>query len=95
MPEFERWKASTDNHHTWKIKYYKGLGTSTAKEAKEYFSDMERHRIPFEYGGAEDDDSIVLVSRWCLMSAPPTSYIELMNTVNTCEGRGGIVRVHM
>lgn len=62
LPEFERWKAATENHHTWKIKYYKGLGTSTAKEAKEYFSDMERHRIPFEYGGSEDDDAIVLVS---------------------------------
>ena len=23
----------------WKIKYYKGLGTSTAKEFKEYFKD--------------------------------------------------------
>jgi len=39
-----------------------GLGTSTSKEAKEYFSDMARHRIPFKYAGAEDDASIVLVS---------------------------------
>ena len=62
LPEFERWQASTENHHTWKVKYYKGLGTSTAKEAKEYFSDMEKHRIPFHYGGNEDDDAIVLVS---------------------------------
>lgn len=62
LPEFERWKASTENHHTWKIKYYKGLGTSTGKEAKEYFSDMDRHRIPFQYSGHEDDDAIVLVS---------------------------------
>ena len=38
-----------------------GLGTSTSKEAKEYFSDMIRHRIPFRYSGAEDDSSIVLV----------------------------------
>lgn len=39
-----------------------GLGTSTSKEAKEYFSDMVRHRIPFKYAGTEDDASIVLVS---------------------------------
>ena len=39
-----------------------GLGTSTSKEAKEYFSDMVRHRIPFKYDGSEDDASIVLVS---------------------------------
>jgi DNA topoisomerase-2 len=37
------------------------LGTSTSKEAKEYFSDMERHKIPFKYTGAEDDASINLV----------------------------------
>lgn len=39
-----------------------GLGTSTAKEAKEYFADMQRHRIPFKYEGPEDDASINLVS---------------------------------
>ena len=38
-----------------------GLGTSTSKEAKEYFSDMTRHKIDFRYQGAEDDASIVLV----------------------------------
>ncbi|XP_076440250.1 DNA topoisomerase 2-alpha-like isoform X2 [Babylonia areolata] len=60
LPEFEEWKHKTENWHTWKVKYYKGLGTSTSKEAKEYFSDMPRHRIPFRYGGPEDDASINL-----------------------------------
>lgn len=36
------------------------MGTSTAKEAKEYFSDMQRHRIKFHYQGAEDDSAIQL-----------------------------------
>ena len=61
LPEFERWKAETENSTSWRVKYYKGLGTSTAKEAKEYFSDMDRHRIPFKYGGPGDDDAIQLV----------------------------------
>ncbi|XP_014666193.1 PREDICTED: DNA topoisomerase 2-alpha-like [Priapulus caudatus] len=60
LPEFDEWKLVTENWHTWKVKYYKGLGTSTSKEAKEYFSDMERHRIKFKYQGTEDDSSIVL-----------------------------------
>ena len=38
-----------------------GLGTSTAKEAREYFSEMDRHRIPFKYAGSEDDLAIILV----------------------------------
>lgn len=29
----------------WKIKYYKGLGTSTDKEAMEYFKSIDQHRI--------------------------------------------------
>lgn len=60
LPEMEQWKTATPNHHTWKVKYYKGLGTSTSKEAKEYFSDMAKHRIPFKYIGSEDDRAIEL-----------------------------------
>ncbi|CAM4635516.1 unnamed protein product [Leuciscus chuanchicus] len=60
IPEFEEWKKHTDNFKTWHIKYYKGLGTSTSKEAKEYFADMERHRIMFKYNGTEDDAAITL-----------------------------------
>lgn len=60
IPEFNEWKESTRNYNTWHIKYYKGLGTSTASEAKEYFSDLEKHRIDFKYAGKDDDNSIVL-----------------------------------
>ncbi|KAM4824138.1 DNA topoisomerase 2-alpha isoform 2-T2 [Urocitellus parryii] len=60
LPEFEEWKSSTPNYKKWKVKYYKGLGTSTSKEAKEYFADMKRHRIQFKYTGPEDDAAISL-----------------------------------
>jgi len=38
--EYEKWKESIDLKG-WKIKYYKGLGTSTGKEFKEYFKDRK------------------------------------------------------
>lgn len=60
LPEFEEWKQQTDNWTTYKIKYYKGLGTSTPQEAKEYFSEIRRHRICFKYQGAEDDHAVML-----------------------------------
>ncbi|CAK1585943.1 unnamed protein product [Parnassius mnemosyne] len=60
LPEFEEWKRETENYHTYNIKYYKGLGTSTSKEAKEYFQNMERHRIKFRYSGPTDDHHIEL-----------------------------------
>lgn len=40
--EFEQW-AEGRNLKGWKIKYYKGLGTSTTKEAKEYFTKIDSH----------------------------------------------------
>lgn len=60
LPEFEEWKADTPNHHTFEIKYYKGLGTSTSVEAREYFENMERHRILFNYQDNKDDDAIIM-----------------------------------
>lgn len=39
-----------------------GLGTSTSKEAKEYFANMAKHRIGFKYSGPEDDAAITLVT---------------------------------
>ena len=44
----------------WKVKYYKGLGTSTNKEAKEYFERIPKHQLFFKYQSAEDDDVIDL-----------------------------------
>ncbi|KAJ7985019.1 hypothetical protein DPEC_G00360790 [Dallia pectoralis] len=60
IPEFTEWKDNQPNIKCWRIKYYKGLGTSTSKEAKEYFCDMQRHRIPFKYAGPADDEAITL-----------------------------------
>ena len=49
LPEYHEWCEEQDNMKSWKIKYYKGLGTSTAAEAKEYFSHLETHKIDFEW----------------------------------------------
>jgi DNA topoisomerase II len=48
IPEFESW-AEGRNLKPWKIKYYKGLGTSSAKEAKEYFAEIAYHTVDFQY----------------------------------------------
>lgn len=38
--------------------FFTGLGTSTSKEAREYFMNMRRHRIQFKYNGEEDDQAL-------------------------------------
>ncbi len=59
IPEYEGW-AKDRNLSGYKIKYYKGLGTSTNQEAKEYFKNISRHRLTFSYQDHEDDDAIVM-----------------------------------
>lgn len=56
LHDYMEWKSSMSSKEakTWHIKYYKGLGTSTSKEAKEYFGALDRHNIEFEWGGDSD-----------------------------------------
>lgn len=59
MPQYEEWRDANMNKG-WHIKYYKGLGTSTDLEGKEYFNNIDDHRIPFSYVDKEDDEAILL-----------------------------------
>ena len=56
--EYEEWKESNDVKG-WKIKYYKGLGTSTGKEFREYFK--EKKIVGFEHNGETTTNSIDMV----------------------------------
>ena len=55
IPEYVNWKEANNEGKGWKIKYYKGLGTSTSAEAKEYFSNLETHLIDFAWDEKADD----------------------------------------
>jgi DNA topoisomerase-2 len=46
LSEYENWKES-DDAKGYKTKYYKGLGTSTSDEAKDYFVDIEDKLINY------------------------------------------------
>jgi DNA topoisomerase-2 len=62
IPEYKAWVDSQGpSVKQWKIKYYKGLGTSTTKEAKEYFKAFDSSRITFDYQNKDDDECIDLV----------------------------------
>jgi DNA topoisomerase-2 len=59
LPDYEDWKKKKgDVESGWKIKYYKGLGTSTTAEAKEYFKDM--HAVTYKFNGAKSEESFDL-----------------------------------
>jgi DNA topoisomerase-2 len=56
--EYEVWKDENDTKG-WKIKYYKGLGTSTGKEFKEYFENKKM--VGFQHSGKDSSDAIDMV----------------------------------
>jgi len=55
---FVKWKESQANYKTWHVKYYKGLGTSTATEAKEYFKNLDKQTIKYSVTSETDGDLI-------------------------------------
>jgi DNA topoisomerase-2 len=54
---FRTWYGSGKSG--WKIKYYKGLGTSTSAEAREYFKKIQDLTVKFD-ADTMTDDSIIL-----------------------------------
>lgn len=84
LPEFEEWRSDTPDSKTYRVKYFKGLGTSTAKEAKDYFQNMDRHRIIFKYNGSQDDESIVMAfAKKCIEQRK----VWLTNFMEECKKR--------
>ena len=64
--EFEAWKSGATasgggaiDVSTWNVKYYKGLGTSTGREFKEYFE--HKKIVDFAHTGEQSDNAIDLV----------------------------------
>ena len=57
--EYNVWKNTKTDSNSWKIKYYKGLGTSTGKEFREYF--MQKKIVGFQHNGKISDDAIDMV----------------------------------
>ncbi|KAI3406867.2 TOP2 [Candida oxycetoniae] len=60
MPEFETWRENEGQRCRWTHKYYKGLGTSTLVEAREYFTALDKHLKKFHALQGDDSNYIDL-----------------------------------
>mmetsp|Transcript_26466 Transcript_26466/g.51254 ORF Transcript_26466/g.51254 Transcript_26466/m.51254 type:complete len:124 (+) Transcript_26466:178-549(+) len=51
MSEYNAWRETLGDYEirNWSVKYYKGLGTSTPAEAKDYFLSFLKHYRPFRW----------------------------------------------
>ena len=61
--EYEAWKSKSlnENQNGWKVKYYKGLGTSTGKEFREYFE--HKKIVEIEVGEKDTEDMDMLFNK--------------------------------
>ena len=59
--EYNQWKQTLGENgmHGWNIKYFKGLGTSTSAEFKNYFANKKI--VDFVYAGKSSDDTIDMI----------------------------------
>lgn len=57
MAGYNKWRDSLEDEEIrkWNVKYYKGLGTSTSVEAKEYFAAFVKHHRPFRWQSEKED----------------------------------------
>lgn len=61
-PEFEAWRESLgDGVKGWTLKYYKGLGTSTPAEAREWFENL--HEIKYKWDETTDESVSLAFSK--------------------------------
>jgi DNA topoisomerase II len=59
MPDYDDWKEKTPDYRKWTTKYFKGLGTSTANDARKYFKNLRSLMKTFTWS----DDSGELIDR--------------------------------
>jgi DNA topoisomerase II len=87
IPQYVDWKNSLaeDELKHFTIKYYKGLGTSTRAEGREYFRDLGRHLVDFQWDGEADGDALEMVfsktragdrKEWLLNEYSPQSFLD-------------------
>ena len=63
MAEYNSWRSELEpsTMKGWTIKYYKGLGTSTPAEAKEYFAAFVNNLRPFRWKSDSDGEMLDMV----------------------------------
>ncbi|GMM30774.1 DNA topoisomerase 2 [Martiniozyma asiatica (nom. inval.)] len=60
MPEYETWRDTEGTTCSYKQKYYKGLGTSSPQEMREYFSQLDKHLKKFNALREQDSECLDL-----------------------------------
>ncbi|KAM0671935.1 DNA topoisomerase 2 [Ordospora colligata] len=91
LPEYEEFKKTEEG---WDVKYYKGLGTSTSADAKQYFSNLPVHVKSFTPLVDDDKESIDLAfnkkkadarKTWLFNYVPGTFLDQSKTQISICD----------
>lgn len=63
LTEYYNWKKKHVDISKWTIKYYKGLGSNTSAETKEYFMNLGKHVINFNWTENSDESILLAFSK--------------------------------
>ncbi|KAI9912934.1 hypothetical protein PsorP6_005592 [Peronosclerospora sorghi] len=87
LPEYLEWNASLapDKRKCYTMKYYKGLGTSTSAEGREYFRNLAKHIVDFHWHDDRDGDALDMIfskaraadrKAWLVNEYAPDAYLD-------------------
>ncbi|KAI9917984.1 hypothetical protein PsorP6_012879 [Peronosclerospora sorghi] len=85
--EYIEWNASLapDQRKCYTMKYYKGLGTSTSSEGREYFRNLSKHIVDFHWHDDRDSDAFDMIfskaraadrEAWLVNECAPDAYLD-------------------
>jgi len=59
LSDYNKWLSENNNGEGYKVKYYKGLGTSEPSNIKIFFKNIDKHLIKFHYNEEEKTEDII------------------------------------
>lgn len=59
LSEYTKWLEENNNGRGWTTKYYKGLGTIEPVVGKQFFKDIDKHLIKFNYSNPEKTEELI------------------------------------
>ena len=93
VKDYDKWTKSVEDYSKWSVKYYKGLGTSTPTEAKEYFKKPKM--VKYTSNQLDDSESIHLAfSKNDDSANKRKTWLSGYNNENTLDYNSKSVSIH-
>jgi DNA topoisomerase-2 len=90
MTDYNEWKGN-NNINGWRIKYYKGLGTSDPSEAREYFRNLNVNMVTYSWVNKKTTDNAIKLAFEKKQADNRKIWLSNYNTNNIIETTDNII----